>query len=206
MAGPYAAVAATANGSTAVVAYYDAAGTGNVRLKYNNSPTNPGTWVNLGAIDIGNGGENIDLKIDTNNAIHIAYYDNNRGDLRYIYIPRATVTPTWIPGDVQKYIVDSYFDVGGQLTLELDSSNRPVIAYKGVNRSGKVARLIGAPANGADASDQFTGAWDIAITPTQINNADSNRFCIGVDSSNLPVLGYTNGGLESIRLLADLTD
>jgi hypothetical protein len=206
-AGKYSAVAATANGATAAVAYYDASGTGNVRLKYSNNPGDvTPNWTSLGVIDSGNGGENVDMKIGSDDSIHIAYYDNNRGDLRYIYLPKATATPTWVIGGVQKYIVDSYFDVGAQLTLELDGSNKPVIAYKGVNRSGKVARLIGSPSNGSDSNDQFTGTWEISILPTQINNSDSNRFCIGVDTNNLPVTGYTNGGLESIRKLSNLTD
>jgi len=204
--GEYAAVAATANGSTAVVAYYDATGTGNVRLKYNNTPTNSGTWADLGIIDAGYGGENIDMVIDSTDNIHIAYYDNNNGDLRYIYLPKSTATPTWIAADVQSVIVDSYFDVGEKLTLEIDSNDKPYIAYKGVNRSGKVAWLTGSLAAGSDSSNQFTGAWEIFIVPTQITNTDSNKFCIGVDTNNLPVMGYTNGGIEYIRLLADLLD
>ena len=112
----------------------------------------------------------------------------------------------WDAGEVQKYKVDSYFDVGERLTIQVDSNNKPVIAYKGVNRSGKVAWLTGAFSDGSDSSDQFTGSWEIMILPTQITNTDSNRFCIGVDTNNLPVVGYTNGGIEYIRLLPDLTD
>ena len=204
--GDFSAVAATPDGSTVAIAYYDAAGTGNVRLKYNNDPTNSGTWIDVGIIDSGHGGENIDIQIDSNNNIHIAYYDNNKGDLRYIYLPKATADPTWVVGDVEKYIVDNYFDVGEKLTLELDGTNHPFIAYKGVNRSGKVAWLTGAPADGADSSEQFTGAWEIMILPTQITNSDSNKFCVGVDTNGLPVAGYTNGGIEYIRLLSDLID
>ncbi len=204
--GEYSAVAATADGFTTVVAYYDAGGTGNVRLKYNNTPTNPGTWTDVGIIDSGHGGEDIDMVIDANNAVHLAYYDNNKGDLRYIYIPAHTATPTWDAGDVQKYKVDSYFDVGERLTIQVNNSNKPIIGYKGVNRSGKVAWLTGDPADGADSSDQFTGSWEIMIVPTQITNTDSNRFCIGIDTNDLPVMGYTNSGIEYIRLLPDLTD
>jgi len=205
----FAAVAATSDGSTAVVAYYDSSGTGNVRMKYNNTPADSTNWTDLGIIDSGHGGENIDVKIDSADAVHIAYYDNNQGDLRYIYIPVASGTPTWSASDVETYVVDSYFDVGEKLTLEVmevNGSNFPVIAYKGVNRSGKVAWLSGSRSDGSDSNDQFTGSWEIAILPTQIVNTDSNKFCIGVDTNDLPLVGYTNGGLEYIRMLPDLTD
>ena len=201
----YSAVAATSDGSTAVVAYYDAAGTGIVRLKYNNTPLIEAGWVDFGIIDTGHGGENIDMAIDSNDDIHIAFYDNNNGDLRYIYIP-VTDFSTGIFGAVQSVIVDSYFDVGEKLTLELNSADIPYIAYKGVNRSGKVAWLDGALADGADSSDQFTGAWEIMIVPTQITSSDSNKFCVGVDTDDLPVVGYTNDGIEYIRLLENLLD
>ena len=204
--GEYAAVAATAYGSTAVVAYYDESGAGKVRLKYNNTPSNDSSWVDLGVIDSGHGGEYIDVKIDSTNAIHIAYYDNNQGDLRYIYIPKASSTPTWNSADVETYVVDSYLGVGEKLTLELDSSNTPYIAYKGVNRSGKVAWLTGSLSDGADSSNQFTGSWEVMILPTLIANSDSNKFNIGIDTHGLPLVGYTNGGLEYCRMLSDLTD
>lgn len=201
----FTAVAATEDGSTAVIAYYDETGTGKVRLKYNNTPKVELGWVDLGVIDSGTGGEYIDMKIDSNDHIHIAYYDNNNGDLRYIYIPVTSFSSGSI-GTPQKYNVDGYFDVGEKLTLELDSSNTPYIAYKGVNRSGKVAWLNGVLSDGANSSNQFTGSWEVMIVPTEINNSDSNKFSIGIDTNDLPVLGYTNGGLEYIRLLDDLTN
>lgn len=203
--GNFTAVAATADGSTVAIAYYDNAGTGYVRLKYNNTPTDDSTWNDMGVIDSGHGGEYIDMVLDSSDNIHIAYYDNNRGDLRYIYIPVNDFS-TGDFGTIQNVIVDSYFDVGERLSIKLDSNDKPVIAYKGVNRSGKVAWLTGTLSDGTDSNDQFTGSWEIMILPTQITNSDSNRFCIGVDTNDLPVVGYTNSGIEYIRLLSDLTD
>ncbi len=203
--GEFTAVAATADGSTVVVVYYDNSGTGNVRLKYNNSPADDSTWTDMGIIDSGHGGEFLDMVLDSGDNIHIAYYDNNRGDLRYIYIPVNDFS-TGSFGTVSNVIVDSYFDVGERLTIKLDGNDKPFIAYKGVNRSGKVAWLTGALADGADSSDQFTGTWEVMILPVTITNSDSNRFCIGVDTNGLPVVGYTNGGIEYIRLLRDLNN
>ena len=206
--GDFTAVAGTVDGGVAVIVYYDAAGTGNLRLKYNTTPDNPATWLAIGGnelIDSGRGGEYVDMAIDSGDNIHIAYYDNNNGDLRYIYIP-VTNFGTGSFGTIAKARVDSYFDVGEKLTLRVDGNDVPYISYKGINRTGKVAWLVGALGDGANSSDEFTGAWEIQILPTLIDDSDSNRFSVGLDGNDLPVVGYTNGGLEYVRLLAELLD
>ncbi|MDC7218864.1 MAG: Ig-like domain-containing protein [Spirochaetales bacterium] len=206
--GEFTAVAATDDASTAVLAWYDASGTGKIRLKYNNDPDDDSSWETIDTDDLiasGTGGEYVDMQIDSSDNIHLAYYDNNNGDLHYIYIP-VTSFSTGSFGTIEDVIVDSYFDVGERLTLELDSNDLPVIGYKGVNRSGKMARLVGSPGDAGVVDDEYTGNWEISILPTTITNSDSNRFCIGVDSNDLPVVGYTNDGIEYIRLLDDLAD
>ena len=42
------------------------------------------------------------------------------------------------------------------------------------------------------------------MVPARVVDNDTNRFNIGVDTSSLPVVGYTNDGIEYIRRLADL--
>ncbi len=206
--GEFTAVDGTADGSTAVVAWYDAAGTGRIRLMYNIDPDNGDTWETIGAdslIDSGHGGEYLDLRIDSGNNIHLAYYDNNNGDLRYIYIPVNDFASGSF-GEIQKMVVDSYLDVGDRLTLELNGGDKPFIAYKGVNRSGKAAWMTGSVGPGVNGDDEYTGLWEVSILPAKISNTDSNRFCVGVDTHGLPVVGYTNGGIEYIRMLGDLAD
>lgn len=204
--GPYSAVAADSSGSTAFVAYYDGSGTGKVCLKWLNLDKSTADWESLPAgpvIDSGHGGEYIDMKLDGKDNIHIAYYDNNNGDLRYIYIPAAH----WKGRSVQRlpsYLVDSYMDVGERLSLELDSEGKPLISYKGINRSAKLARLVAPEAGNGVESDRFNGTWEVMILPRTIQPSDSNRYCVGIDGKGLPIVGYTNGGIEYLRLLEEL--
>ncbi|MBT3274651.1 MAG: hypothetical protein HN368_15950, partial [Spirochaetales bacterium] len=211
--GEFSAVASTADASAALVVWQDASGTGNLRLKYNYSvavPRSfaPGGWLTMGGSEIiasNLGGEYVDMAIDGSDNIHIAYYDNNNGDLRYIYIP-VTDFSTGSFGTVTDVRVDSYFDVGEKLHIEVSGAGVPYIAYKGINRTGRVAWLAGSLGDGTNASDEFTGTWEIQTLPTEIDSSDSNRFSIGIDTNDLPVAGYTNGGLEYIRLLPELAD
>jgi hypothetical protein len=44
------------------------------------------------------------------------------------------------------------------------------------------------------------------VLPQSIVDTDTNRFCIGLDTVLLPVVGYINSGtgVEHLRRLADL--
>ncbi|OHD78952.1 MAG: hypothetical protein A2355_08930 [Spirochaetes bacterium RIFOXYB1_FULL_32_8] len=207
--GNFSAVASTTDGNTAMIVYYDASGTGGLRFKYNTTPVNSGTWVSHKnssgtdtVLDSGYGGEFVDMAVDSQNHIHIAYYDNNNGDLRYIYMPAYDSNSS----QVEKYLVDSYFDVGDKITVTVNTSDVPYIAYKGINRSGKIAWLNGSRGHGTDSSGKFTGTWECQTLPTIINDSDSNRFNIGIGTDGMPVSGYTNGGIEYIRLLPELSN
>jgi hypothetical protein len=80
----------------------------------------------------------------------------------------------------------------------------PYITYKGMGNTAKAAWLVGAPGAGVDSNEKFTGTWEVQVLPARIVDNDTNRFCMGIDSSTLPVVGYTNDGIEYVRRLADL--
>jgi hypothetical protein len=75
-----------------------------------------------------------------------------------------------------------------------------------MGNTAKVAWLVGARGDGADGNGKFNATWEVQVLPARIVDNDTNRFCMGVDTSTppLPVVGYTNDGIEFVRRLADL--
>ncbi len=199
--GSFSAVGATSDGSTAVLAYLDTTGSGQLVFSYNETPDNSGTWSIPITIESFINAEYIDLKVDSSNHIHLAYYDSYNGDVKYAYIPAYNSAAA----DVDVYTIDSYLIVGSKLTIDVSSAGVPYIAYKGLGNSARVAWNTGAEGPGV-TSDVFTGNWEIQTVPNLIQDTDSNRFNMGVDSAGLPVVGYTADGLEYVRLLDELTD
>ncbi|HAK47408.1 MAG TPA: hypothetical protein DCO79_15995, partial [Spirochaeta sp.] len=197
----FSAVGATSDGSTAVIAYYDTTDSGKLVFSYNTTPDTEGNWSTPITIDTFVDAQYIDLKVDTNDHIHIAYYDSFHGDVKYAYIPAYNSSAA----AVVLCTIDSYMIVGSKLTLDVGSTGVPYITYKGLGSSARVAWLTGAAADGA-VDDEFTGAWEVQTVPNLINDSDSNRFNIGADTDNLPVVGYTDDGLEYVKLLLELSN
>ena len=137
--------------------------------------------------------------MDAADHIHIAYHDSFSGDLMYVYL--ATLQrgrprdPTWSTRTSRS---------ATRRASPSSAAGVPYITYKGMGNTAKAAWLVGARGDGVDGSGKFNGAWEVQVLPTRIVDNDTNRFCMGVDSSTLPVVGYTNDGIEYIRRLADL--
>ena len=196
-AGPWTAVAAS--GGVALVVWYDTAAN-QLKYAYNASAdvAGSGTFGGTKTLDSFCGGDFVDMVVDSGGHVHIAYHDSYAGDLKYIYIATYNGTPT------TPYVVDSYLTVGNKSGITVDAANTPYITYKGMGNTAKAAWLVGARGNGVDANDKFNGAWEVQVLPARIVDNDTNRFNIGVDTSSLPVVGYTNDGIEYVRRLADL--
>ena len=205
------AVGATADGSVAVIAYYDTSGSGKLVFSYNTTPDSAAGWSTPVTIEEFVNAQYIDLKVDGSNHIHLAYYDSFNGDVKYAYIPAynspadTDYSDDASDSDIDLYTVDSYLIVGEKLSVDISSAGSPFIAYKGLGNTARVAWLTGSAANGASA-DEFTGSWEIQTIPELITDTDSNRFSAGVDTAGLPVIGYTDDGLEYVRLLDELTN
>jgi hypothetical protein len=144
------------------------------------------------------GGDFVDMVVDSSNHVHIAYHDSYSGDLMYVYFDTYNGTPSG------PYVVDSYLTVGNKASVEVSAANTPFITYKGMGNTAKAAWLVGSLGDGVDSNEKFDGTWEVQVVPTRIIDNDTNHFCMGVDSNALPVVGYTNDGIEYIRRLADL--
>jgi hypothetical protein len=197
-AGPWTAVAGT-SGNVAVVAWYDT-DTNSLKFAYNAAAnvSGAGAFVGTQVLDTYCGGDFVDMVVDTNDHIHIAYHDSFSGDLMYAYLPAYN-------GALEgPYVVDSYLTVGNKASISVSTTGVPYITYKGMGNTAKAAWLVGMRGDGVDGSSKFNGTWEVQVLPTRIVDNDTNRFCIGVDATTLPVVGYTNDGIEYIRRLADL--
>jgi len=197
-AGPWTAVAAT-SGGTALVVWYDTA-TNALKYAYNTTPSvsGAGSFIGTTTLDTFCGGDFVDMVVDSGSHVHIAYHDSYSGDLKYIYIDTYSAAPS------APYVVDSYLTVGNKASITVSAGNTPYITYKGMGNTAKAAWLVGARGDGVDANDKFNGTWEVQVVPARVVDNDTNRFNIGVDTSSLPVVGYTNDGIEYIRRLADL--
>lgn len=222
--GQYAAVGLVPNGNSyvGVVAWYDADAR-RICYSYN---TAPGTatadtdsqWQQHAVyLDEEYTGWYVDLTVDGNNGIHIAYYNSAKGNLKYAYIPSYSgVTKDAegnLTGGAEVVTVDSYLSVGTNITINsrLQNSNYvPYIYYYNSSsnqtpNSIKVAwrKDFTALRNGADPeTDLFTGAWESMTVPTP-NIPVEATVCGGVPSS---ATGTTNTYKNTTVFLGYMSD
>ena len=197
--GAYTAVGYTDNGD-AVVAWYDASNRQLV-FSYNTSPetattetgkntdgSEKNTWQkNAVVIDSDYAGWYVDLAVDSDNGVHIAYYKSSSGDLKYAYISDYTKAAE------TKHVVtvDSYLSVGTNITINL-KDKVPYIYYYNTSanqttNSIKVAWQNGTLGNGAE-NDKFTGKWECMTIPT--GNIPNDATVSGGTYNGEVVLGY----------------
>ena len=202
--GEYAAVgivpsADGTNGYVAVVAWYDAS----VRKVYYSYNTDPDTvsdtvWqTNAKELDTNAyTGWHVDLAVDDDGGIHIAYYNSAKGDLKYVYLSSYNATPS------DPVTVDSYLSVGTNISVNVrkeSGKNVPYIYYYNASsnqtpNSIKVAwRNDMTTLRDGAINDKFTGAWESMTIPTTNIPVDAT-VCGGVPTggtyANTVVLGY----------------
>ena len=225
--GKYSAVGAT-SGGVAVVAWYDASKRQLV-YSYNTAPGTPvygDVWqTNAQVIDDSYAGQYVDLFVDSEDGIHIAYYVNSTGDLKYAYLPSYNFKLTEDNRDNYVVTVDAYLSAGTNITINtkdetVDGTTYivPYIAYQNasfIQTTSPIrvawlpkkivkgtASTVSAGANG----NFFTGIWEVVAVPTTNIPTDS-LVCSGVptgDDAGLghegksPVLGFmSDSGYES---------
>jgi hypothetical protein len=141
------------------------------------------------------------MVVDSDNGIHLAWYNGGNGDLRYVHLGSYDESAALIQSKV--VTVDSYLTAGTRLMLNVrkEGTNQvPYISYYHVTFTGSKNSVrvawkndFNTIRNGAE-NEQFTGAWEVMTVPTNGVPAD-DYICNGVPTSgtfNKNTLSMTN--------------
>ena len=222
--GKYSAVGVT-SGGVAVIAWYDASARRLV-YSYNTAPDTPvygGAWQsNAQVIDDSYAGQYVDLFVDSNDGIHIAYYVNSSGDLKYAYLPSYNFELTDENRANHVVTVDAYLSAGTNITINTKEETVgsttyivPYIAYQNASfiqttSPIRVAWLPKTIVKGTAGTDQnvpagavgnfFTEKWEVVAVPTT-NIPTESMVCSGVPTG-------TDGGIGNGKspVLAFMSD
>lgn len=174
-----------------VIIWYD--GT-NLMYAYNTTPlANVGQtsvtyakntgWTGVQTL-LSNAGEYCQLAVGNDGSIHIAAYDSTNANLKYIYLSKYDSTTPVVA------TVDSYLDVGEQLTIDVAEVNGKQIPYIGYwaayPEKPRYAYLAepetfyaGTVRDGA-VDNKYTGVWECTVVPSQSSVKDSRKISVGV--------------------------
>ena len=191
--GEYVAVGVTSEGIV-VLAWYDASKKQLV-YSWNNDPSKEENWQKNAKVIDSYGGWYVDIAVDEDNGIHIAYNNTAKGDLKYAYMSSYNA-------EAKVVTVDSYFSVGTQIMLSTrkeGGNNVPYISYYQPSftltpGSVRVAwRTDFTTLKDGAKNDSFTGTWE-AMTIPNIDIPKDETICNGVPKSgvwaNTQVLGF----------------
>ena len=213
--GEYAAVGV--DGATAIIAWYDAENQ-SLLFSYNDTPSNSSSASQWGqhtrVVDSDFAGWYVDMVVDENHGIHIAYYGAAAGDLKYAYLPKYDSTAAF---DV--VTVDSYLSVGTNISIDVMKktvgSNTYYVPYiscfmssftktRYSIRTAWLNTLGQASVPAGVAKDEFTGDWEVMTVPTDDVPLD---YTIGIgikkngSNNDSALLGYgTKNGLQIASL------
>ena len=215
-AGDYLSLGVTSDNVLAIV-WYDAKNK-NLMFSYNKEPltevdskNDDGTiTAKKGKFEtavslINNAGKYCQLVVAGDNSIHIAAYDNSKGDLKYVYIPYNSTDEIPDLNNRKVCTVDSYLSVGKELTIDVAGETRtengeqktyyiPHIGYNG-NTPKKpryaylndperfFASTTEAGRSGVTDKDEYTGIWECTLIPTRSKLTGDNskrRINVGV--------------------------
>lgn len=142
-----------------------------------------GLWQNNATVVESEAGQHVQLRVDPNNGVHLAYYAN--GDLHYAFY-------RWTGSSLEKVVsgmvVDSYQTVGAKCTIGVTRVARtdvsgaynyvPYIGYQMNVNYAKVAYPVKFVVSSADSTiyyaagagavdDMYTGNWATELVPTK---------------------------------------
>ena len=195
------------------IAYYDEA-SGRLELAYNLNPAGtPAAWTTRAApVDTG-AGLYVDLAIDPDGGIHLAYFDGSQSNLKYAYLSAYDAAA------VETYTVDALFTNGmynGIVVKDFSggagTDYRPVIASFSLSYSGTRYPIrvswptagIGSFGNGAiSATGNYTGNWEVIALPAA---TPPGSFPIHIETDGAAVhqgqvvVGYNGAWIEEAVL------
>ncbi|MBQ9205822.1 MAG: hypothetical protein IJ158_03820 [Treponema sp.] len=221
-AGQYVSVGVTSD-NIVVLVWYDGA---NLQFAYNTKPldladtntapiyaknakvNNTRVWSDATQL-LTNAGEFCQLVVAKDDSIHIAAYDSMNANLKYIYIPPTSAsngTPN-LSGKIES-TVDSYLDVGEQLTIDVAMNGTgtgakpiPYIGYRGTYPEKPRYAYLADPATfyaetttEGSVSDTYTGVWECTIVPTQSSVQAERKMSVGVWKSEGVLAASTVNG------------
>lgn len=198
----------------AVYVYYDFS-QGRLRLMYSSvldgNPETAVTFEENTSITLPDYfGQYVSMTTDTEGGIHIAGFDSNGSDLKYVYLT------SYDADDYTEMTVDAAGSVGNWTSIKIDTSdtshpyyNKPVIAYYNSTETGghdaiKLAvanNVVGSVEAGIDSQTDYTlTGWEYmtvpSIDPAQGGSQKFQAVCLDFDSDGRPVVGYLGTNLE----------
>lgn len=143
-------------------------------MAYNENPTTTHSWIS--SLVDNNGGLNVKCAVDSDGGIHVAYYTTNGGNLKYAYYKKNGATASY-KTTPSICVVDANGAVGTKCTIDVVKDNSgnqvPYISYQLIGGvatyNAKVAYRTDFDSDnfaGADATDFYTGKWEISLVPT----------------------------------------
>lgn len=209
----YYSMAVTSDNHVIIVWYSNA--DSKLKMKYSTNavtgtnPTNAVAWTESPVNFPQYVGNYVSMALDSSNGIHIAAFDANDSDLKYMYLPSYDST------SLSTMTVDQSGSVGNWTQIKVDTKNttnpyynKPVIAYYNSTETGGRDSIKLAYANktagninaGVDSDNYTTGEWEYmtvpAITPPQGGDPKFQNVCLDFDSTGRPVVGYLGTNLE----------
>lgn len=149
------------------------------------------------------GGQYVQMAIDSENGIHLAYMSNSGADLYYAYIP------SYNSSSITEILVDSKNDVGDNCSIDVGRKDEsspwiPIISYKSnEGTKTKIAYPVafddnGKPKAGATSGGFFTGNWAVSMLPTK-NKSTNDQINVGLNKD------WSNGVIHEFTKRADDT-
>jgi large repetitive protein len=174
---------------------------------------------NAVVIDSGKGAH-VDMAVDANDNVHLAYYDVNNGGLYYALIPPTPTTgagrrPNPTSAIATPVKVDTFLSAGTKLMINVRLSNGnyvPYITYahasfaetkNSIRVAWRTDFTTTTPLAGTDENDIFTGKWEVMTVPvsgTVIPRTDE-FICNGVPTS---ATWTTPGGTSTLTYNTNL--
>jgi hypothetical protein len=166
----------------------------------------------------------VDLAVDPDDNVHIAFYDVANGGLYYLLVPATgtQVARTLNTANLNPVQVDTYQAAGTKIMLNIRTEGGrhiPYITYfhgsfTETRNSIRVAwrkDFTSADYNGTNAIDMFTGKWEVMTVPAINTPVSTEIICNGVPSGTQAVTRWQDvnthgtGGAPLTRKAVDLT-